>query len=134
MTRKQVFRYPESNGIGNHPQSGDKVSSEAQPEGPINIRLLTHNIRYATGDPFKGEERWPIRCPRLCSELIFNSITEPATFICLQEVLHIQLMDILSPLNQSAGFGGEWAYVGVGRDDGKEAGEYSPIFYRPSIW
>lgn len=29
---------------------------------------------------------------------------------------------------------GEWAYIGVGRDDGKQAGEYSPIIYQPRIW
>jgi hypothetical protein len=28
----------------------------------------------------------------------------------------------------------EWAYIGVGRDDGKEKGEYSPIIYRPRVW
>lgn len=28
----------------------------------------------------------------------------------------------------------EWSYVGVGRDDGKAAGEYSPIIYRTSVW
>jgi endonuclease/exonuclease/phosphatase family metal-dependent hydrolase len=30
--------------------------------------------------------------------------------------------------------GEQWAYIGVGRDDGKEAGEYSPIIYRPDVW
>jgi hypothetical protein len=28
----------------------------------------------------------------------------------------------------------EWAYIGVGRDDGKEKGEYSPIIYRSRVW
>lgn len=44
-------------------------------------------------------------------------------YIVSQEVLHNQLLDIQSLL------GPEWAYVGVGRDDGQKAGEYSPIFY-----
>lgn len=52
----------------------------------------------------------------------------PESFICLQEVLHQQLLDI------ATGLGSEWAYIGVGRDDGKQRGEYSPIFYRPSTW
>ncbi|KAI9055632.1 hypothetical protein LZ554_000576 [Drepanopeziza brunnea f. sp. 'monogermtubi'] len=99
----------------------------------IDIRILTHNIRYATESPFRGEELWKVRCPRLCSELVFNS-AEPSTFICLQEVLHSQLLDVHSALNGSKTSDGEWAYIGIGRDDGKEAGEYSPIFYRPSIW
>jgi endonuclease/exonuclease/phosphatase family metal-dependent hydrolase len=139
MTRKQLPRYTESvsGEMRNLAQSGDEASHEAQSfkkSEPISIRVITHNIRYATGSPFKGEERWPIRCPRLCSELVFNSVPNPETFICLQEVLHNQLIDISTALNPSAGIGGEWKYIGVGREDGKEAGEYSPIFYRPSVW
>lgn len=99
----------------------------------LDIRVITHNIRYATKSPFKGEERWPMRRPRLCSQLVFNSCL-PETFICLQEVLHVQLIDILTSLNASSQSGKEWDCIGVGRDDGKEAGEYSPIFYRPAIW
>ncbi|KUJ19263.1 endonuclease/exonuclease/phosphatase family protein-like protein [Mollisia scopiformis] len=113
----------------------DEVHSSSSKEHneSLDIRILTHNIRYATNAPFKGEERWPIRCPRLCSELVFNSI-QPNSFICLQEVLHLQLEDILESLNKSSSPGSQWAYIGVGRDDGKQAGEYSPIFYRPSVW
>lgn len=99
----------------------------------MNIRVITHNIRYATTKPFPGEEKWPIRCTRLCSELVFNSASIPATFICLQEALHAQLADVLSALNAS-GPEKEWDYIGVGREDGVEAGEYSPILYRPSEW
>ncbi|ESZ95778.1 hypothetical protein SBOR_3795 [Sclerotinia borealis F-4128] len=97
----------------------------------IPIRVITHNIRYATESPFKGEELWSIRSPRMCSELVFNS-TKPETFICLQEALHSQLIDIQNALNE--GPGSEWSHLGVGRDDGKEAGEYSPILYRPAVW
>ncbi|KAG0647752.1 Transcription factor himD [Hyphodiscus hymeniophilus] len=132
MTRKQIAREPESGEMRTSSRSADEAPHEAL-SSPINIRVVTHNIRYATGAPFKGEERWPVRAPRLSSELVFNSVI-PATFICLQEVLHNQLVDISTALNQSADIGGEWEYIGVGRDDGKEAGEYSPIFYRPSVW
>ncbi|QSZ31886.1 hypothetical protein DSL72_001455 [Monilinia vaccinii-corymbosi] len=106
-------------------------SSEKINPTSIPIRVITHNIRYATESPFEGEQLWPIRAPRLCSELVFNS-TNPGTFICLQEVLHSQLIDIHDALNE--GPGGEWSRLGVGRDDGRHAGEYSPIFYRPALW
>lgn len=96
------------------------------------IRLLTHNIRYATRSPFKGEETWAIRAPRLLNELRYNALYNSESFICLQEVLNNQLNDILYGLNH--GDSEEWAYIGVGRDDGKTAGEYSPIIYRPSVW
>ncbi|CAD6570447.1 MAG: hypothetical protein ASARMPREDX12_003630 [Alectoria sarmentosa] len=101
---------------------------------PLPIRLLTHNIRYATNAPFKGEEKWVIRKPRLINELSFNT-AHAESFICLQEVLHQQLLDILSGLNSRLNNEKKvWDYVGVGRDDGKQAGEYSPILYRPDIW
>jgi endonuclease/exonuclease/phosphatase family metal-dependent hydrolase len=143
----------------------------------IPIRLLTHNIRYATTSPFKGEELWPIRAPRMLNELQFNTRHNPEAFICLQEVLHGQLVDIMTGLNPSSTKEDistlfshrqsqqpsyqpspdpalpsilvdtnpsnlesnitttpEWSYIGVGRDDGKQAGEYSPIIYRPAVW
>jgi endonuclease/exonuclease/phosphatase family metal-dependent hydrolase len=99
--------------------------------GPLPIRVLSHNIRYATEYPFKGEELWPVRCPHLVNELRFNTAHCLESFICLQEALHGQLKDLLYGLNRTEN---EWAYIGVGRDDGKEGGEYSPIFYRPAIW
>ena len=131
MTRNYISRLNEPSESQSLSKSGDGASSEAQ---SLRMRIITHNIRYATKAPFKGEERWPIRCPRLCSQLVFNALNDPATFICLQEVLHSQLLDILNSLNESADFNGQWDYIGVGREDGKRAGEYSPIFYRPSIW
>jgi endonuclease/exonuclease/phosphatase family metal-dependent hydrolase len=112
-----------------------KVAASIENHGPLAIRVITHNIRYATQSPFKGEELWPVRCPLLCSALSFNSNT-PETFICLQEVLNSQLVDIMKALNKSNATQSEdfWSYIGVGRDDGKTAGEYSPIFFRPNIW
>lgn len=111
----------------------------------IPIRVLTHNIRYATQSPFKGEEFWSVRRNRFINELKFHTFYNQESSICLQEVLHTQLMDIFSGLNngsrilhttspdQEAEDPG-WTYIGVGRDDGLGAGEYSPILYRPAVW
>ena len=102
------------------------------------IRILTHNIRYATSTPFKGEWPWPKRKQHLLNELRFHTRHNPASFICLQEVLHGQLVDILTELNGTSpgvtSTDAEWACIGVGRDDGHKAGEYSPIFYRRAVW
>lgn len=98
---------------------------------PLPLRLITHNIRYAKKVPSEGEENWDIRKHRLISELNFISAQCANSFICLQEVLHGQLLDILSELNRGKK---TWNYIGVGRDDGHEAGEYSPILYQPSAW
>lgn len=84
------------------------------------IRLLTHNIRYATNTPFEGEEVWENRRARLVNELRFNTVHCAESFICLQEVLHQQLLDILSDLNSTRK---SFEYVGIGRDDGHKAGE-----------
>lgn len=106
----------------------------------LSLRILTHNIRYATSSPFKGELPWNDRKQPLLNELLFNTRNQDA-FICLQEVLHNQLVDVLSGLKQppstipkSASETQQWEYIGVGRDDGHKAGEYSPIFYQPSVW
>lgn len=54
----------------------------------------------------------------------------------MQEVLHSQLQDLLrSTFNSNATpEENDWDSVGVGRNDGKQGGEYSPIFYRRSAW
>ncbi|KOS47263.1 hypothetical protein ACN38_g1775 [Penicillium nordicum] len=99
------------------------------------IRVLTQNIRYATSSPFKGEQPWTDRKQLLLNEFEYETRHCRETFVCLQEVLHNQLGDILAGLNQDGKpEAPEWEYIGVGRDDGHEAGEYSPIIYRPSVW
>ncbi|OJJ47005.1 hypothetical protein ASPZODRAFT_131926 [Penicilliopsis zonata CBS 506.65] len=110
---------------------------KATPELPL--RILTHNIRYATSAPFKGERPWADRRQLLINELEHNTRHCPDSFVCLQEVLHQQLVDILNGLNDHgetpvAAEAPRWAYIGVGRDDGRQAGEYSPIFYQPAVW
>ena len=98
---------------------------------PLPLRLLTHNIRYATSSPFMSEQDWKVRRSRIISELRFNTAHCSESFICLQEALHHQLIDIMSGLNKP---GETWAFIGVGRDDGRDAGEYSPIIYRSNVW
>lgn len=99
------------------------------------IRVLTHNIRYATTSPFQGERPWAERKQLLLNEFQYEARHCQETFICLQEVLHNQLGDVLAGLNQEAEpEASEWGYIGVGRDDGHESGEYSPIFYRKAVW
>ncbi|KAF9123355.1 hypothetical protein BGW39_009024 [Mortierella sp. 14UC] len=92
------------------------------------IRLYTHNIRYATSHPFKNELPWAQRAPLVIASIRLHALHNPQVLICLQEVLHRQLLDILE------GLGPDWAHIGVGRDDGQKAGEYSPILFRYSVW
>ena len=92
------------------------------------VRILTHNIRYAANPPSAGEKPWSIRKQLIFDELHYHTLYNAESFICLQEVLNEQLLDIMSSL------GKKWDYIGVGRDDGKQAGEYGPIIYRKEIW
>jgi endonuclease/exonuclease/phosphatase family metal-dependent hydrolase len=86
----------------------------AQPTN--SLRVASYNLRYNT--PNDGENAWPNR-----SEMVKNLIRyHKIDLFGTQEGLRGQLTDIA----QLPG----WAFVGKGRDDGKEAGEHSAIFYR----
>jgi endonuclease/exonuclease/phosphatase family metal-dependent hydrolase len=92
------------------------------------VRLVSFNVRYATTTPFPGEALWPVRYPKLCAQLNFITTGHASAFLCLQEVLYSQLTDIQS------GLGRYWDHIGQGRDDGKTAGEFSPVFFRSDTW
>lgn len=97
-------------------------------QAALPVRLLTHNIRYAISVPFVGEKPWADRKPLIVNELKYNTQYNPESFVCLQEALNNQVVDIMS------GLGSEWSYIGVGRDDGKQKGEYSPLIFRKAVW
>ena len=78
----------------------------------------SYNIRNKNdGDSLRGN-LWSKRCQVICDQVNFMA---PAV-LGTQEVLHTQLNDMLQRLD---GYG----YIGVGRDDGKEGGEYAAILY-----
>ena len=79
----------------------------------------TYNIRYNNPNDEKEGNAWAQRCPQLCDFIKFE---QPEIF-GTQEVLVDQLHDLMKGLD---GYG----YIGVGRDDGKEKGEYAAIFYK----
>jgi endonuclease/exonuclease/phosphatase family metal-dependent hydrolase/ketosteroid isomerase-like protein len=81
-----------------------------------NIELMTFNIRYGTAND--GINAWSNRRNFVCS-ILRNELPDVAG---LQEALISQIHDIELQLP-----GYKW--IGAGRDDGKEAGELSPIFY-----
>ncbi len=79
----------------------------------------TYNIRNHNSDDDREGNVWTTRCKVICDQMNFE---DPDIF-GTQEVLVGQLHDLLGSLD---GYG----YIGVGRDDGKEDGEYSAIFYK----
>jgi endonuclease/exonuclease/phosphatase family metal-dependent hydrolase len=80
------------------------------------IELITYNIRLNT--PADGEHAWPIRRADVVNLLKFHR----AEIFCVQEALPEQIDDLAASFP-------EYSYEGVGRDDGKRAGEFSAIFY-----
>ncbi len=81
------------------------------------VRVVSYNIRY--NNPGDGEHAWPLRADRVANLLRFYN---PDLF-GLQEALQGQIDDLVARLPQ-------YAWFGVGRDDGRSAGEGTPIFYR----
>ena len=80
------------------------------------LKVMTFNIRYGTAND--GENRWEYR-KNSAAEIIKNINPD---LLGLQEPLQFQIDEFLKQLPN-------YSYVGVGRDDGKTAGEYSCIFY-----
>ncbi|RVX66979.1 hypothetical protein B0A52_09193 [Exophiala mesophila] len=117
----------------------EDLGSSTSSSSVLPLRIITHNIRYAANPPEESELRWPERFPTLSAHFkyhIRHDFSPPATLVGMQEVLQKQLGNLLShTFNSSADpKQNDWDYIGVARDDGKEAGEYSPIFYRRSAW
>ncbi|MCH1499720.1 MAG: endonuclease/exonuclease/phosphatase family protein [Akkermansiaceae bacterium] len=86
------------------------------------VKVVTYNVRQDTnGD--RGERDWKRRSPRVVEFLKKGSFS----IIGLQEAKHNQVEDVKRGLPK-------FVQIGVGRDDGKKRGEYSPIFFDPEIW
>ncbi len=83
------------------------------------MNVISFNIRFNT--PNDGENAWPNRVEMATGLLRFHD----AGIFGLQEALLGQIKDVENELP-----GYEW--FGVGRDDGKKAGEFSPVFYNTS--
>lgn len=87
------------------------------------VRLMTFNIRFGTADD--GENSWPYRSRQVIDVLKGNgSERRPGwDVVGMQEALSFQIGQIKAAIPG-------YAVVGVGRDDGAQAGEFSPILYR----
>ena len=79
----------------------------------------SYNIRYKNNGDSASGNGWAKRCQVICDQVNFMS---PEVF-GTQEVLHGQLVDMLDRLDG-------YDYIGVGRDDGHQQGEYAAIFYK----
>ena len=95
------------------------ISYGQQGNGGRDVRVMTFNIRY--DEPRDGVNAWPNRKKKVADVIRFHT----ADLVGVQEALISQLRDLESLLS-------DFAWCGVGRTDGKEAGGYSAILYRKS--
>jgi len=83
------------------------------------LTVATYNIRNENQGDVANGNGWKQRYPVITQLIRFNDFD----IFGSQEVLNGQLKDMLGQLP-------EYNYIGVGRDDGFEKGEYAPIFYK----
>jgi endonuclease/exonuclease/phosphatase family metal-dependent hydrolase len=94
-------------------------SPPAEPVPAVQLCTLSFNLRF--DNPRDGEDRWEMR-----KDLVVQTIkAHDPDIVGVQEALMHQLEHVLNALP-------EYAYIGVGRDDGKHTGEYSAILYKKS--
>ncbi|MEW6762809.1 MAG: endonuclease/exonuclease/phosphatase family protein [Pseudomonadota bacterium] len=91
------------------------AASAAEPQ-PFNV--ATYNLRY--NNPGDGPNAWPARKDAVKALIRYHEFDVFGT----QEGLAGQIADLAQME--------EFEHVGVGRDDGKRAGEHSAIFFRKS--
>ena len=101
--------------LTNNPICAEEQKSE-------NLTFVCYNIRQDT-DSDKGPKDWTSRKAVVSDYLLKKN----ASIIGLQEVRHNQLTDLQKALTDHRS-------LGVGREDGKKRGEYSPIFYNHNLW
>lgn len=82
------------------------------------LTVCSYNIRYKNRDDSICGNAWRDRCSCLCNQILW----ERPDIFGAQEVLHPQLLDMAKALT-------DYGWIGVGRDDGMQKGEYAAIFY-----
>lgn len=94
-------------------------TSAGQSKKETAFNIITYNIRNNnTGD---GVNAWPLRKDKVAGLLAFHN----ADIFNVQEALIDQVNDLKSSFP-------EFGYYGIGRDDGKDAGEHMSVYYRKS--
>lgn len=86
-------------------------------EKNISFNIITYNIRL--NNSADGENAWPLRKEKVIGLLKFHQ----ADIFNVQEALPEQVDYLVSSFP-------EFENVGIGRDDGKRAGEHMSVFYK----
>ena len=93
-------------------------SAHAGPAAAPSFQIASYNLRLNLASD--GPNAWPKRAEAVKALIRYHEFDVFGT----QEGLPEQIDELAAM--------GEFAFVGVGRDDGKRAGEHSAIFFRKS--
>lgn len=110
------------------------VNESLKRDDPFEFRIYSNNVRVSTGNTFPSEKIWTYRKDGV-SGSIKKVMNDYPTLIGLQEAKLNQITDIKRALNgnqESTDY--PYTHYGVGRDDGKEKGEYAAILYNVDQW
>ena len=92
------------------------ISASSLAQG-VPLSVMTFNIRY--NNPGDSIYNWDHRKGMVCA--VFRKYSPDLAG--LQEVLYSQLLNLRDSLK-------EYSWYGVGRDDGMNAGEFAPVFFK----
>ena len=92
------------------------ITTAGSTMGQKALNIFTFNIRF--DNPGDAPNDWPNRKGLAASQILFHN----ADIVGVQEAQYHQLTDLKERLPG-------YDFVGVGRDDGKKAGEHSSIFF-----
>lgn len=92
------------------------AASTAVGKEDVTVSVMSFNIRF--DNPADGSDAWPHR-----KDWVAEIIREHADIVGMQEVKKNQFDELKERLPN-------YEFYGVGRDDGKEAGEYVPLAWK----
>ncbi len=95
----------------------------ANAKGPAEFNMATYNLRMPAKSDFKHGDTWAARSPRMADLIRFHEFNIFGT----QEGFRWQLDSLKSMLPG-------YDFIGVAREDGKEKGEHSAIFYDTNMF
>lgn len=98
-------------------EKGNRAEGDDGSAQDVKLNVMTFNIRY--DNPDDSLNNWKYRKDRAANAVKFYDVDILGT----QEVLVNQLNDLKERLP-------EYTAIGVGREDGKEDGEYSALFFK----
>lgn len=101
--------------------SAQRPASAQSDDGPAAVGVMTFNIRYGTAND--GPNHWKHRRGAVLGLIDRRG----EDFVGVQEALRFQIDEIVSGVPR-------YAFVGVGRDDGVDAGEFCAILYDTNDW